>query len=90
MDGILKELYYGNLELNIRLMDSKGNYIEPFKTYDERETKLINSFTDEQCDLYEEYCETEAEVESEVAIRNFIHGFKCGAKIIAEVFADSE
>ena len=88
MKNILKALYNG--ELDYRIAEPGKKYEKQVKAYYEKESKLTDTFTKEQCVLYDEYREAEAELDESLNAEIFTRGFRCGAKIVAELFADSK
>ncbi|MBQ8759604.1 MAG: hypothetical protein IJZ20_07915, partial [Clostridia bacterium] len=57
-----------------------------YAEYEKVESKLICSMTEEQRKLSRDYLNVQSQIEADLSVNNFIHGFKCGVKIIAEVF----
>ncbi len=86
MKNILKALYNG--ELDYRIAEPGKKYEKQVKAYNEKESKLTDTFTKEQCVLYDEYREAEAELNEALSAENFVHGFKCGARIIYSIEYD--
>ena len=88
MKNILKALYCG--ELDYRITEPGKEYEKQVKAYYEKESKLTDTFTKEQCVLYDEYREAEAQLNESLNAETFTNGFKCGARIFASVFADGK
>lgn len=88
MENIIKSLYNG--ELDYRIAEPGREQEMLWGAYNEKESKLTDSFSEKQRVLYDEYREAEAELNESLNAEIFTRGFKCGAKIVASVFADSK
>ena len=87
MPNILEDLYYGNISPNERRVRPGSKIQKAMQKRDVLETKLNESFTDEQKAAFEQYLRIGAEVLDSCCIDSFITGFRLGARFTHETFA---
>ena len=90
MNGIIEDIYFGDLQPRVGSHDKNGKIKPYFAQYEKYEKALTESMTEEQKSLFRKYLNSQSEIEADLSVSNFIQGFKCGAKLFAEIFADSE
>ncbi len=90
MSSIIEDLYFGDLQPRVSSHDKFGRRKPYYTKYEETEKSLTESMTEEQKLLFTKFLNAQSEIEADLSLTNFIHGFRCGAKIFFEVFDDSE
>ncbi len=87
MKRVLEDLYFGEIQPNIHgINDSKIS--ESMQVIDENENILMKFLNGKERKLFVDIINAFDQATGEIAVENFICGFKFGARIIAEVAAD--
>lgn len=87
---ILKELFYLDIAFFKSKLTECPEYMEVLNKMFNEEQKLTDVLSDKQSDIFEEFCELQAEVSYLKQRQNFIDGFKLGAGIILETLEDKQ
>ena len=90
MPNILEVLYYGNLSPCQRAVRPGSKIQKAMQKRDVLETKLNESFTDEQKATFEQYLRIGAEVLDSCCLDSFITGFRLGARFTHEIFIGTD
>ena len=90
MPNILEDLYYGNLTPCQRAVRPGSKIQKAMQKRDVLETKLNESFTDEQKATFEQYLRISAEVLDSCCLDSFITGFRLGANFMHETFVGTD
>ena len=90
MPNILEDLYYGNISPNERRVRPGSKIQKAMQKRDVLETKLNESFTDEQKATFEQYLRISAEVLDSCCLDSFITGFRLGANFMHETFVGTD
>lgn len=89
MKKALKDLYYGKINgLGIPL-DKMPRYREAQSQLCQVEKKLQKRLDKEGMSLLSQYSDLEVEMEVLMGQADFIHGFRTGARLMAEVFSEA-
>ncbi len=86
MRSLLEELYYGNMRpfVNRReISEEKQKVLQSMENY---RTQLLDSITEEQKHLLEEYENCASEITSQTECEIFIDGFRLGMRLVLELF----
>ena len=86
MPSILEELYYGNISPAERSIRPGSKVQKALQKRDALESKLNESFTDEQKAAFEQYLSLSAEILDNNCLDSFITGFRLGAQFAHEMF----
>ena len=90
MSNILEELYYGNISPNERRVRHGSKAQKAMHKRDTLETKLNESFTNEQKADFDQYLELSAEILDANCLDSFITGFRLGARFTHETFIGTD
>ena len=90
MPNILEDLYYGNISPNERRIRPGSKIQKAMLKRDALETKLNESFTDEQKAAFEQYLAVSAEVLDSCCLDSFITGFRLGARFTHKTFVSNK
>lgn len=90
MSSIIEDLYFGDLQPRVSSHDKSGRLKPYYAEYEKVEARLTGSMTEEQRKMFRDYLNVQSQIEADLSVNNFVHGFRCGAKIFFEVFDDSE
>ena len=90
MPNILEELYYGNLTPCQRAVrpDSKNQKL--MQKQSDLETKLSESLTKEQQEIFEQYLSVSADLLDANCLDSFITGFRLVARFARETFIETD
>ena len=86
MPNILEDLYYGNLTPCQRAVRPDGKVRKLSQKHCDLDTKLNNSFTEEQREIFEQYLSVSADLLDANCLDSFITGFRLGARFTHETF----
>ena len=84
MSRILEDLYFGEIQPNIIDYDEDPRLRKSAQTVSENEEILLNLLEGKERKLFLDLVNAQGEVDGASAAKNFINGFKIGAKIIVE------
>ena len=87
MPNILEDLYYGNLSPSQRAVRPGSKTQKLSQEHCNLDTKLKNSFTEEQWEIFEQYLSVSADLLDANCLDSFITGFRLGARFTHETFA---
>ena len=89
MPNILEDLYYGNLSPCQRTV-RPGSWVQKLaQKQSDLESKLNESFTEEQRENFEQYLSVTADLLDANCLDSFIIGFRLGARFTHETFISS-
>ena len=86
MPSVLEELYYGNISPPERSIRPGSNVQKALQKRDTLESKLNESFTDEQKAAFEHYLSLSAEILDNNCLDSYINGFRLGANFTYDTF----
>ena len=86
MPNILEDLYYGNLSPCQRAVRPGSKVQTLMQKQSDLDTKLKNSFTEEQWEIFEQYLSVSADLLDANCLDSFITGFRLGARFTHEIF----
>ena len=86
MVNFIEELYYGNIEPQIKRRRESRNYSREMKVLSENEDILLEKLSLEDKKLFLEYVDAWGIVDGESVVDSFITGFRLGAKFTYYVF----
>ena len=89
MPNILEDLYYGNLSPCHRTVRPDSRVKKLMQKQSELESKLNDSFTEEQRTNFEQYLSLTADLLDANCLDSFITGFRLGASFAHETFLSS-
>ena len=90
MPNILEDLYYGNLSPCQRAVRPDSKVKKLMQKQSDLETKLNESFTEEQRETFEQYLSVSADLLDADCLDNFITGFRLGARFTHEIFIGTD
>ena len=90
MPSVLEELYYGNISPAERSIRPGSNVQKALQKRDTLESKLNESFTDEQRAKFEQYLSLSAEILDANCLDSFITGFRLGARFTYDTFIGAD
>lgn len=82
----MKELYYGNIRLGFKLYRKDSPFAEAARLENKNLEKLMEKLDDSEKELFEKYCDAQAEVEDITRYDTFIRTLKFGILLMAEAF----
>ena len=90
MPNILEDLYYGNLSPSQRAVRPGSKVQKLSQMHCDLDTKLKNSFTEEQREIFEQYLSVSTDLLDANCLDSFITGFRLGARFTHEIFVGSD
>ena len=90
MPNILEDLYYGNLSPSQRTVRPGSRVQKLAQKQSNLESKLTESFTEEQREIFEQYLSVSAELLDANCLDSFITGFRLGARFTQETFVGTD
>ena len=90
MPNILEDLYYGNLSPCQRTVRSGSRVQKLAQKQSDLESKLNESFTEEQRANFEQYLSVCADLLDANSLDGFITGFRLGANFMHETFVGTD
>ena len=90
MPNILEELYYGNISPCQRTVRPDSRVKKLMQKQSELESKLNDSFTEEQRTNFEQYLSLTADLLDANCLDSFITGFRLGARFTHETFVSNK
>lgn len=86
MQSILEELYYGNIRPDSRRYGQDSPFVEAARLKSANLDKLMAKLDDPEKDLFEKYCDAQAEIEGITRYDTFTYALKLGILLMTEVF----
>ena len=90
MPNILEDLYYGNLSPCQRTVRPDSKVRKLMQKQSDLESKLSESFTAEQREIFEQYLSLGADLLDANCLDSFITGFRLGARFTHEIFVGTD
>ena len=90
MPNILEDLYYGNLSPCQRAVRPDSRVKKLMQKQSDLESKLNESFTEEQRANFEQYLSVSADLLDANSLDSFITGFRLGARLAHEIFVGTD
>ena len=90
MPNILEDLYYGNISPCQRAIRPNSKVQKLMQKQSDLETKLSESFTEEQRATFEQYLSVSADLLDANCLDSFITGFRLGAQFAFDTFVISK
>ena len=90
MPNILEDLYYGNLSPCQRTVRPGSRVQKLAQKQSDRESKLNESFAEEQRMNFEQYLSVCADLLDANSLDSFITGFRLGARFTHEIFVGTD
>lgn len=90
MPNILEDLYYGNLTPCQRAVHPDSRVKKLMQKQSDLESKLNESFTEEQQANFEQYLSLCADLFDANCLDSFITGFRLGARFAHEIFVGTD
>ena len=90
MPNILEDLYYGNLSPCQRAVRPDSRVKKLMQKQSDLESKLNESFTEEQRANFEQYLSVSADLLDANCLDSFITGFRLGARFAHEIFVGTD
>jgi len=84
----LSELYFGNIQPNVKDYDINSEFGKVMKIISENEAKLIEILDNNEKELFVNFTNAEAEIIGLTRVDAFIDGFKLGANIMLEITSE--
>lgn len=88
MKRILEDLFYGNIQPNVKEFVRDSRYGEITRAVAETEQKLLAILDSEARQIFESYVSAQSDHVLLTAQEHFIGGFRIGARMAAEVWKD--
>ena len=90
MPNILEDLYYGNISPCQRAICPGSKVKKLMQKQSDLESKLNESFTEEQREIFEQYLSVSADLLDANCLDSFITGFRLGARFAHEIFVGTD
>ena len=90
MANILEELYYGNISPYEAGFSKNSRYAKKLNELVNCQKKLNDVLDENEKKYFSEFCDAQSELSGITAARNFIYGFRLGAKMIIETTEDHD
>ena len=90
MANFIEELYYGNIDLQVRGYRPKSHVKRGSDSLNALEEKLTEQLAGENKELFLRFCNAYAEFMGECELDDFITGFRLGARFIMDTFLSDE
>ena len=90
MPNILEDLYYGNISPCQRAVRPGSKVKKLMQKQSDIESKLNESFTEEQREIFEQYLSVSADLLDANCLDSFITGFRLGARFTHEIFTGTD
>ena len=90
MSNVLEDLYYGNLTPCQRAVRPGSKVQKLSQKHCDLDTKLKNSFIEEQWEIFEQYLSVSADLLDANCLDSFITGFRLGARFTHEAFIGTD
>ena len=90
MPNILEDLYYGNISPCQRAVRPDGKVRKLSQKHCDLESKLSESLTEEQREIFEQYLSASADLLDANCLDSFITGFRLGACFTHEIFIGTD
>ena len=90
MPNILEDLYYGNISPCQRAVRPGSKVKKLMQNQSDLESKLNDSFTEEQRATFEQYLSLTADLLDANCLDGFITGFRLGARFTHEIFIETD
>ena len=86
MRSILRELYNGNIHPDISFYPQDSPFVKAARTRHDCMEKLLKTLDDSERELFEKYCESQADIDDIVRYDKFTYGLRFGILLMIEVF----
>lgn len=90
MRNFLEELYFGNLDPQLREYRKDSHILKVSEIIHELEEKLTQRLNDEEKKLFLNFCNAHGELMGNTGLDSFIVGFRLGAKMIFDTFCSDD
>ena len=84
MQNVLEDLFFGEIQPNVRGDNENPRYKKAVQTLDENEEILTKLLMGKEKKLFLDLVNAQSDVNGITAVENFVSGFKLGARIIVE------
>ena len=88
MKKVLDDLYFGEIQPNIRTYDKNSMLKRALQTVDENQGMLLKLLNGEEKRIFLDLVNAQSEVDGNSAYENFVFGFKLGARIMVETLVE--
>jgi len=86
MNHTLETFAYGNMAPNAQPFPENPEYRDAMRALSRTQEKLMEKLNDEEKVIFEKHIDAQDEVRQLTAVYNWIHGYKLGLLVTAEVF----
>ena len=90
MANFIEELFYGNLEPQMRGYTSESHIVKVSGNINELEEKLTERLQGENKDLFLDFCNAYGELMGDAEVESFTVGFRMGARFAYDTFCGDE
>ena len=90
MTNFLEELYYGNVDPQVRGYRKGSHNFKVSKDINELEEKLTERLSGEDKSLFLDFCNAYGELMGDASLDSFLVGFRLGAKMIFDTFCSDD
>ena len=90
MSNVLEDLYYGNIAPYQRAVRPDSKVKKLMQKQSDFESKLSESFTEEQREIFEQYLSVSADLLDANCLDSFVTGFRLGARFTHEIFVETD
>lgn len=87
---MVTELYYGNIQPNLRKHITSEGYNKAITFLDDNEERLLEMLSGDEKALYHKILTAQGILTGESDVAHFRMGFKLGAKMMLDTFMDGE
>lgn len=90
MANFIEELFYGNLEPQMREYTGESHIVKVSVNINELEEKLTERLHGEDKDLFLDFCNAYGELMGDAEVESFTVGFRMGARFAYDTFCGDE
>lgn len=89
MKSVLEQLYMGNIRPDSRQYPPDSTFVRAAKLKHKNLETLMELLDDSEKDVFEKYCDAEADIEAITRYSTFTYALKFGVLLMMEILVDS-
>lgn len=86
MQSIIEELYYGNIQPDVMFYGQDSPFVKASHLKHRNMEALMGTLEDSEKELFEKYCDAQADIEKITKYDTFTYALKFGILLMAEIF----
>jgi len=90
MKKVLSELYFGNIQPNVKDFNRNSKFGKAMKKASENEQVLLELLDEKEKELFIEFVNAESEIVGLTGLDAFVDGFRLGANILIETITEEK